>query len=103
MKVALIDVDSHNFPNLVLMKLSAWHKACGDEVALMSAATALQEEKPSDTLPKGFYLLFVSRYSLALWLSQSPPLPMSYYRLLHNIAHDYCMHLHNSHSVVLMC
>ena len=44
MKVALIDVDSHNFPNLVLMKLSAWHKACGDEVALMSAATALQEE-----------------------------------------------------------
>ena len=44
MKVALIDVDSHNFPNLVLMKLSAWHKACGDEVALMSAATAFQEE-----------------------------------------------------------
>ena len=26
MKVALIDVDSHNFPNLVLMKLSAWQR-----------------------------------------------------------------------------
>lgn len=31
-KVGLIDVDSHNFPNLALMKLSAWHKANGDEV-----------------------------------------------------------------------
>lgn len=45
MKVALIDVDSHNFPNLVLMKLSAWHKARGDEVTLMIAETALQAEK----------------------------------------------------------
>ena len=44
MKIALIDVDSHNFPNLVLMKLSAWHKNFGDEVNLMSAETALQEE-----------------------------------------------------------
>jgi hypothetical protein len=32
MKIGLIDVDSHNFPNLALMKLSAWHKAQGDEV-----------------------------------------------------------------------
>lgn len=32
MKIGLIDVDSHNFPNLALMKLSAWHKALGDEV-----------------------------------------------------------------------
>lgn len=30
MNVALIDVDGHNFPNLALMKLSAWHKAQGD-------------------------------------------------------------------------
>ena len=44
MKIALVDVDSHNFPNLVLMKLSAWHKNRGDEVTLMSAETALQEE-----------------------------------------------------------
>ena len=35
MEVALIDVDSHNFPNLVLMKLSAWHKCRGDNVTLM--------------------------------------------------------------------
>lgn len=32
MKVALIDVDGHNFPNLALMKLAAWHKAQGDSV-----------------------------------------------------------------------
>lgn len=25
-------MDGHNFPNLALMKLSAWHKSCGDEV-----------------------------------------------------------------------
>lgn len=32
MKVGLIDVDGHNYPNLVLMKISAWHKAKGDTV-----------------------------------------------------------------------
>lgn len=32
MKIGLIDVDSHNFPNLALMKISAWHKAQGDDV-----------------------------------------------------------------------
>lgn len=31
-RVGLIDVDGHNYPNLPLMKLSAWHKAQGDEV-----------------------------------------------------------------------
>lgn len=32
MKIGLIDVDGHNFPNLALMKISAYHKAKGDEV-----------------------------------------------------------------------
>ena len=32
MKRGLIDVDGHNFPNLALMRISAWHKAQGDEV-----------------------------------------------------------------------
>lgn len=31
-KVGLIDVDGHHFPNLALMRISAWHKAHGDEV-----------------------------------------------------------------------
>jgi hypothetical protein len=32
MKIGLIDVDGHNFPNLALMKISAWHKAQVDYV-----------------------------------------------------------------------
>lgn len=32
MKIGLIDVDGHNFPNLPLMKISAWHKSQGDTV-----------------------------------------------------------------------
>ena len=32
MNIGLIDVDGHNFPNLALMKISAWHKAQGDTV-----------------------------------------------------------------------
>lgn len=32
MNIGLIDVDSHNFPNLALMKISAYHKAKGDNV-----------------------------------------------------------------------
>ena len=32
MQIGLIDVDGHNFPNLPLMKLSAWHKQQGDHV-----------------------------------------------------------------------
>jgi hypothetical protein len=32
MKVGLIDVDGHRFPNLALMHISAYHKAHGDDV-----------------------------------------------------------------------
>lgn len=32
MRIGLIDVDGHNFPNLALMRISAYHKAKGDEV-----------------------------------------------------------------------
>ena len=32
MRIGLVDVDGHNFPNLPLMKLSAWHKSKGDSV-----------------------------------------------------------------------
>ena len=32
MNIGLIDVDGHNYPNIPLMKLSAWHKAQGDNV-----------------------------------------------------------------------
>lgn len=32
MRIGLIDVDGHNFPNIPLMKVSAWHKQQGDSV-----------------------------------------------------------------------
>ena len=32
MNIGLVDVDGHNFPNFALMKLSAWHRAQGDNV-----------------------------------------------------------------------
>ena len=36
MKIGLVDVDSHNFPNLALMKLSAYHKSKGDNVEFIN-------------------------------------------------------------------
>ena len=32
MRIGLIDVDGHNFPNMALMKISSYHKSIGDEV-----------------------------------------------------------------------
>lgn len=40
MRVALIDVDGHNFPSIPLMKLSAWHKQTGDNVEWYDPLTA---------------------------------------------------------------
>lgn len=39
MKIGLIDVDGHHFPNIALMKLSAWHKTSGDYVEWWNAET----------------------------------------------------------------
>ena len=35
MKIGLIDVDGHHYPNLALMKLSAWHKSQGVTVEMV--------------------------------------------------------------------
>lgn len=43
MKIGLIDVDGHNYPNLPLMKLSAWHKSNGDLVQWYDAWDGLIE------------------------------------------------------------
>lgn len=32
MKIGLIDVDGHHFPNIALMKLASWHRQQGDDV-----------------------------------------------------------------------
>ena len=38
MRVGLVDLDKTGFPNLALMKLSAWHKRQGDDVVLLDRA-----------------------------------------------------------------
>ena len=45
MKVGLIDVDSLNFPNLCLMKISAYHKQQGDSVFFYDAIFNNQADK----------------------------------------------------------
>mgnify|MGYP005612904253 FL=1 len=30
MKIGLVDVDGHNFPNIALMKIASWHRQQGD-------------------------------------------------------------------------
>lgn len=58
MKVGLIDVDSHNFPNLALMKLSAYHKSRGDQVemwnGLLHYDRVYQSKVFDDTYSKPF-------------------------------------------------
>ena len=44
MRVALVDVDVHNFPSLPLMKLSAWHKQDGDTVEWYDPLTAWKDQ-----------------------------------------------------------
>lgn len=44
MKIGLIDVDGHNFPNLALMKISAWHKAQGDRIEWYDPWNGLTDE-----------------------------------------------------------
>lgn len=43
MRIGLIDVDGHNYPNLPLMKISAWHKRQGDLVEWYEPFKALVE------------------------------------------------------------
>lgn len=33
--IGLVDIDGHNFPNLALMKISAYHKSIGDKVSFV--------------------------------------------------------------------
>ena len=54
MKIGLIDVDGHNYPNLPLMKLSAWHKKQGDTVRWYDPFDGLLEEYDKVYLSKVF-------------------------------------------------
>lgn len=54
MKIGLIDVDGHNFPNLPLMKLSAWHKKQGDVVTWYDPLTAWHDPPDKVYMSKVF-------------------------------------------------
>lgn len=54
MKIGLIDVDGHNYPNIPLMKLSAWHKKQGDDVLWYDAWDGLAEEYDKVYMSKVF-------------------------------------------------
>ena len=54
MKIGLIDVDGHNFPNLPLMKLSAWHKQQGDLVEWYEPFSGLIEQYDKVYMSKVF-------------------------------------------------
>lgn len=47
-RIGLIDVDGHNFPNIPLMKISAWHKKQGDSVEWYEPLRHGFPEKPLD-------------------------------------------------------
>ena len=53
-KIGLIDVDGHNYPNLPLMKLSAWHKSKGDHVEWYDPWNGLLEEYDKVYMSKVF-------------------------------------------------
>lgn len=61
MRVALIDVDGHNFPSLPLMKLSAHHKQLGDTVEWYDPLTAWM--KPPDRVYMSKVFTFTEDYS----------------------------------------
>lgn len=54
MKIGLIDVDGHHYPNLPLMKLSAWHKKHGDDVRWYDPWDGLVEEYDKVYMSKVF-------------------------------------------------
>ena len=62
MKVGLIDVDSHNFPNLALMKISTYHKEKGDQVSWYDNLVGLIEEYDLVYMSKVFTDLYTPDY-----------------------------------------
>ena len=54
MRIGLIDVDGHNYPNLPLMKISAYHKGIGDHVEWYSPMSGIIQEYDKVYMSKVF-------------------------------------------------
>lgn len=68
MKIGLIDVDSHNFPNLPLMKLSAWHKKQGNTVEWYNPWYGLTD--PYDKVYMSKVFSFTPDYSAPIYAKE---------------------------------
>ena len=95
MRIGLIDVDGHHYPNLCLMKLSGWHKAKGDEVEWWSEEAPMYDivymakvfsdtYSPDKPTPKNAKKVLRGGTGYAIWLEgdkevyhkdHDPPLP----------------------------
>ena len=78
MKIGLIDVDGHNYPNLPLMKLSAYHKAKGDSVEWYDSWSGLLNTYDKVYLSKVFS--FTKDYDLPIYANS---VSRGGYRILH--------------------
>lgn len=71
MNIGLIDVDGHNFPNLALMRLAAYHKSRGDSVEWWDGFThydRVYKSKVSAMLPViEQAVAYLKEAGVALW------------------------------------
>ena len=65
MRIGLVDVDGHNYPNLPLMKLSSWHKSKGDSVEWYEPFNGLI--KPYDIVYLSKVFSFTADYELPIY------------------------------------
>ena len=74
MKILLVDADSHNgFPNLALMKLSAWYKQKGDMIDIIHGIPTTQ---PLETYDKAYIsCLFFQNKEAILYYAQGLDIP----------------------------
>ena len=68
MKIGLIDVDGHNYPNLPLMKISAWHKSKGHMVEWYDAFAGLIE--PYDKVYMSKVFSFTPDYEAPIYAKE---------------------------------
>ena len=68
MKIGLIDVDGHNYPNLPLMKISSWHKQQGDTVEWYEPFNGLFE--PFDKVYMSKVFSFTPDYELPIYANE---------------------------------
>ena len=84
--IGLIDVDGHNFPNLPLMKLSAWHKKQGDEVEWYNPWNGIVKPYEKVYMPKVFS--FTPDYQAPIYANE-----------VHRGGSGYCIELENGREV----